>query len=90
MELFFDFTGSNEPDYPVEQPTMAQMLTQSAAEKEGKRGPLVLVGRRIGNLCVTIPRPVNGWGSTAFEPTAAVASGTSRPKQPRTPLGRLT
>jgi hypothetical protein len=43
MDLFFDFTGSGEPDYPAGQPTLGQMLTQSAAEKEGKPGPLLLV-----------------------------------------------
>jgi hypothetical protein len=34
MELFFDFTGSNEPDYPAGQPTVGQMLTQSVVAKE--------------------------------------------------------
>jgi len=46
MQLFFDFTGSNEPDYPAGQPTLGQMLTQSMIAKEtGGRppGPLVLV-----------------------------------------------
>ncbi|CAN5640534.1 DUF5624 domain-containing protein [soil metagenome] len=47
MELFFDFTGSNEPDYPAGQPTLGQMLTQSVVAKEAARGgvspPLVLV-----------------------------------------------
>jgi len=46
MELFFDFTGSNEPDYPAGQPTLGQMLTQSVIAKEGggrAAGPLVLV-----------------------------------------------
>src|SRR6266481_3552681 len=43
MDLFFDFTGSGEPDYPAGQPTLGQMLTQSVAAREGKPGPLVLV-----------------------------------------------
>jgi Domain of unknown function (DUF5624) len=46
MELFFDFTGSNEPDYPSGQPTLGQMLTQSAIARDaaaGAPGPLVLV-----------------------------------------------
>ena len=38
MDLFFDFTGSKEPDYPAGQPTLGQMLTQAAVAKEsGKR-----------------------------------------------------
>src|SRR5262249_20406197 len=46
MNLFFDFTGSGEPDYPAGQPTLGQMLTQAAVAKEsatGGPGPLVLV-----------------------------------------------
>jgi hypothetical protein len=46
MNLFFDFTGSNEPDYPVGQPTLGQMLTQAIIAKDtanGAPGPLVLV-----------------------------------------------
>jgi len=44
MDLFFDFTGSNEPDYPAGQPTLGQMLTQSVVAREsGAPGPLVLV-----------------------------------------------
>ena len=46
MDLFFDFTGSHEPDYPAGQPTLGQMLTQDAVAKEtatGGPGPLVLV-----------------------------------------------
>ncbi|MEA2968723.1 MAG: hypothetical protein QOE78_1984 [Alphaproteobacteria bacterium] len=44
MNLFFDFTGSEEPDYPAGQPTLGQMVTQSAKEAAGgARGPLVLV-----------------------------------------------
>ena len=44
MNLFFDFTGSEEPDYPAGQPTLGQMVTQSARESAGgARGPLVLV-----------------------------------------------
>ena len=46
MNLFFDFTGSEEPDYPAGQPTLGQMLTQAAVAKElaiGGPGPLVLV-----------------------------------------------
>ena len=44
MNLFFDFTGSEEPDYPAGQPTLGQMLTQAVAAKEtsGAPGPLVL------------------------------------------------
>ena len=44
MNLFFDFTGSEEPDYPAGQPTLGQMVTQSAKEAAGGApGPLVLV-----------------------------------------------
>jgi hypothetical protein len=46
MNLFFDFTGSEEPGYPSGQPTLGQMLTQAVAAKEnatGIAGPLVLV-----------------------------------------------
>jgi hypothetical protein len=46
MNLFFDFTGSGEPDYPAGRPTLGQMLTQSVIAKEattGGPGPLVLV-----------------------------------------------
>jgi hypothetical protein len=47
MQLFFDFTGSNEPDYPAGQPTLGQMLTQSVVAKEathsGASSPLILV-----------------------------------------------
>jgi len=44
MNLFFDFTGSEEPDYPAGQPTLGQMVTQSAKESAcGAPGPLVLV-----------------------------------------------
>lgn len=46
MNLFFDFTGSNEPDYPAGQPTLGQMLTQAIVAKDpasGPPGPLVLV-----------------------------------------------
>src|SRR5262249_28236090 len=44
MNLFFDFTGSNEPGYPAGQPTLGQMLTHGGIAKEGgARGPLVLV-----------------------------------------------
>ena len=44
MSLFFDFTGSEEPDYPAGQPTLGQMVTQSAKEAAGgAAGPLVLV-----------------------------------------------
>jgi hypothetical protein len=46
VDLFFDFTGSNEPDYPSGQPTLGQMLTQSVIARDaaaGAPGPLVLV-----------------------------------------------
>jgi hypothetical protein len=44
MNLFFDFTGSEEPDYPAGQPTLGQMVTQSVKESAGGApGPLVLV-----------------------------------------------
>ena len=46
MDLFFDFTGSEEPGYPAGQPTLGQMLTQSVIAKEpagAASGPLVLV-----------------------------------------------
>ena len=46
MNLFFDFTGSEEPGYPAGQPTLGQMLTQSVIAKEpagAASGPLVLV-----------------------------------------------
>lgn len=45
MNLFFDFTGSGEPDYPAGRPTLGQMLTQSVIAKDksaGGPGPLVL------------------------------------------------
>jgi Domain of unknown function (DUF5624) len=46
MDLFFDFTGANEPGYPAGQPTLGQMLTQAAianAPAGAAPGPLVLV-----------------------------------------------
>jgi len=46
MDLFFDFTGSDEPDYPSGRPTMGQMLTQAEIAKDaafGGSGPLLLV-----------------------------------------------
>jgi hypothetical protein len=46
MDLFFDFTGSHELDYPPGQPTLGQMLTQATIAREragGAPGPLVLV-----------------------------------------------
>jgi hypothetical protein len=46
MELFFDFTGSEEAGYPAGQPTLGQMLTQSMIAKESAGhapGPLILV-----------------------------------------------
>jgi Domain of unknown function (DUF5624) len=46
MQLFFDFTGSNEPDYPAGRPTIGQMLTQAETARLGPAaspGPLVLV-----------------------------------------------
>ncbi|HCB12171.1 MAG TPA: hypothetical protein DEP36_01175 [Gammaproteobacteria bacterium] len=46
MDLFFDFTGSDEPGYPSGQPTMGQMLTQAEIAKDaaiGVPGPLLLV-----------------------------------------------
>jgi len=43
MDLFFDFTGSNEAGYPAGQPTLGQMLTQSVARENGPPGPLVMV-----------------------------------------------
>jgi Domain of unknown function (DUF5624) len=43
MNLFFDFTGSNEPGYPAGQPTLGQMLSEAAAAKQGAGGALVLV-----------------------------------------------
>jgi hypothetical protein len=46
MDLFFDFTGANEPGYPAGQPTLGQMLTQAAIAKGSAGsapGPLVLV-----------------------------------------------
>ena len=46
MNLFFDFTGSNEPGYPAGRPTLGQMLTQSVIAKDksaGGPGPLILV-----------------------------------------------
>lgn len=43
MDVFFDFTGSDEPDYPAGQPTMGQMLTQAEAAKDGPPGPLVII-----------------------------------------------
>ena len=46
MNLFFDFTGSNEAGYPAGQPTLGQMLTQSVIDKEpasAAPAPLVLI-----------------------------------------------
>lgn len=46
MQLFFDFTGSDEPDYPAGRPTIGQMLTQAEIARLGPSasgGPLVLV-----------------------------------------------
>jgi hypothetical protein len=46
MNLFFDFTGSNEAGYPAGQPTLGQMLTQSVIAKEPASAvpaPLVLI-----------------------------------------------
>jgi len=50
MDLFFDFSGSDEPDYPAGRLTIGQMLTQaeiarlgSAAGAAAAAGPLVLV-----------------------------------------------
>jgi Domain of unknown function (DUF5624) len=44
MDLFFDFTGSNEPGYPAGKPTLGQMLTQSVIAQESEPpGPLVMV-----------------------------------------------
>jgi hypothetical protein len=71
MDLFFDFTGSGEPDYPAGQPTVGQMLTQSAAAREGKPGPLVLVE---GSDIYTILRPATAWDFNAFVPIAPLAS----------------
>ncbi|MGE0416431.1 MAG: DUF5624 domain-containing protein [Acetobacteraceae bacterium] len=43
MDLFFDFTGSDEPDYPAGQPTLGQMVTQAEVARQGAPGPLVLI-----------------------------------------------
>jgi Domain of unknown function (DUF5624) len=46
MNLFFDFTGSNESGYPAGQATLGQMLTQSVIAHDaahGAPGPLVMV-----------------------------------------------
>src|SRR6516225_7116135 len=46
MNLFFDFTGSNEAGYPAGQPTLGQMLTQSVIDKQpasAASAPLVLI-----------------------------------------------
>src|SRR5262245_24973965 len=46
MDLFFDFSGRNEPGYPAGQPTMGEMLTEAVAAREQAGhapGPLVLV-----------------------------------------------
>jgi len=46
MNLFFDFTGSNEPNYPAGQPTLGEMPTQSVIAQDaanGAPGPLVMV-----------------------------------------------
>ncbi len=46
MNLFFDFTGSDEAGYPAGQPTLGQMLTQSVTAKEpasAVAAPLVLI-----------------------------------------------
>ena len=61
MDLFFDFTGSEEPGYPAGQPTLGQMLTQAVAAKEagsGAPGALVLV---VGSeVTSTIRRAAGG------------------------------
>lgn len=46
MQLYFDFTGSDEPDYPSGQPTIGQILTQAEIARLGPAAsgvPLVLV-----------------------------------------------
>src|SRR5207245_5582479 len=46
MELFFDFSGSEEPDYPAGQPTIGQMLAQVEIARlrgNASEGPLILV-----------------------------------------------
>ena len=46
MELFFDFSGSEEPDYPAGRPTIGQMLTQAEIARlrgPASAGPLILV-----------------------------------------------
>ena len=45
MDLYFDFSGSEEPDYPHGRPTIGQVLTQAEIKKlaTGVAGPLVLV-----------------------------------------------
>jgi hypothetical protein len=39
MDLFFDFSGSEEPDYPAGQPTLGQMLTQAEIAKQAAEPP---------------------------------------------------
>jgi hypothetical protein len=45
MDLFFDFSGSEEPDYPLGQPTLGQMLTQTEIAKRAAEpsGALVMM-----------------------------------------------
>jgi hypothetical protein len=46
MQLFFDFTGNNESDYPAGRPTLGRMLTRAETARMGPAaspGPLVLV-----------------------------------------------
>jgi hypothetical protein len=46
MNLFFDFTVSDEPGYPAGQPTLGQMLTQSVIAQEPRSSappPLILI-----------------------------------------------
>ena len=63
MELFFDFTGSNEPDYPAGQPTLGQMLTQSVVAKETASG-------RLGHWCWSMGSDiyVYDWKRRAAQP----------------------
>ena len=46
MDLFFDFTGSNESDYPGNQPTLGQMLAETAIARDtadGKPRTLIVI-----------------------------------------------
>lgn len=55
MNLFFDFTGSEEPDYPAGQPTLGQMLTQAVAARR-QTAPVRWCWSSVPiSMCITLP-----------------------------------